>query len=411
MSLNDRQIRNAKPRSSVYRIRDLSKSARGFGIAISPNGAKTFFLSYTSPIDGKRRQISIDRYPKISLKDAREAAAVIRQQVEGGIDPAIRKAEAKQDALLSRTTGTVGILFDFYIQNLETDGKRSAREVRRIYNKHIAPVIGDAVASEVSADDILAVTAPIAQRGAVIHSDNVRAYLRAAFEFAIHARQSPRWRGRIPNFNIVYNPVVNTRRAVVKKVVGNRSLNKAEIIKIWHASGLSDSSRLALKFIVATGQRVEEVLQAPWSEFDFEDMTWSIPAARRKTRRQHSEPHVVPLHPFHIRILDEIRIINGHPVWLFPHQSGSEPRKADALRQATSRFCIRNDIPSFSPRDLRRTFKTLSGALGLSLEIRNRIQGHAMSDVGSVYYDRYEYLQEKRIALKSWSQWLIEQTK
>ena len=69
------------------------------------------------------------------------------------------------------------------------------------------------------------------------------------------------------------------RRAVVKKVMGNRSLNKAEIIKIWHASGLSDSSRLALKFIVATGQRVEEVLQAPWSEFDFEDMTWSIKTA------------------------------------------------------------------------------------------------------------------------------------
>ena len=70
MALNDRQIRTAQPRSSVYRLRDLSKSARGFGIAISPNGAKTFFLSYTSPIDGKRRQISIDRYPKISLKDA-----------------------------------------------------------------------------------------------------------------------------------------------------------------------------------------------------------------------------------------------------------------------------------------------------------------------------------------------------
>jgi len=59
-------------------------------------------------------------------------------------------------------------------------------------------------------------------------------------------------------------------------------------------------------------------------------------------------------------------------------------------------------MPSFSPRDLRRTFKTLGGTFGLSLEMRNRIQGHAMTDVGSVFYDRHDYLIEKREAMEKW---------
>jgi integrase len=59
-------------------------------------------------------------------------------------------------------------------------------------------------------------------------------------------------------------------------------------------------------------------------------------------------------------------------------------------------------MPSFSARDLRRTFKTLAGSMGISLEMRNRLQGHALVDVGSVYYDRFDYLDQKRDAMEQW---------
>jgi integrase len=60
-------------------------------------------------------------------------------------------------------------------------------------------------------------------------------------------------------------------------------------------------------------------------------------------------------------------------------------------------------MPSFSARDLRRTFKTLAGSMGLPLEMRNRVQGHALVDVGSVYYDRFDYLDKKREAMEEWA--------
>ena len=36
------------------------------------------------------------------------------------------------------------------------------------------------------------------------------------------------------------------------------------------------------------------------------------------------------------------------------------------------------------------------------------MQGHAMTDVGSVHYDRYDYLPEKRAAMQEWVEGLTE---
>ena len=34
------------------------------------------------------------------------------------------------------------------------------------------------------------------------------------------------------------------------------------------------------------------------------------------------------------------------------------------------------------------------------------LRGHTMTDVGSVYYDRWNYLRAKRRAMEIWSKWL-----
>lgn len=42
------------------------------------------------------------------------------------------------------------------------------------------------------------------------------------------------------------------------------------------------------------------------------------------------------------------------------------------------------------------------GELGISKELRDRIQNHAFQDVSTKHYDRYSYLPEKRRALEAW---------
>jgi integrase len=159
---------------------------------------------------------------------------------------------------------------------------------------------------------------------------------------------------------------------------------------------------LALKFILASGQRVEEVLHATWEEFDFDKKIWTIPGDRRKTRGKTSEPHLVPLCDLHIGLLHEIKNSTNHAQFLFPARRVEGPRRYDSLTKAVSIFVKTSLIQSFSSRDLRRTFKTLAGSMGISLEMRNRLQGHALVDVGSIYYDRYDYLDQKKGAMEKW---------
>ncbi|MDR7940446.1 hypothetical protein RIU82_10905 [Enterobacter soli] len=57
-------------------------------------------------------------------------------------------------------------------------------------------------------------------------------------------------------------------------------------------------------------------------------------------------------------------------------------------------FCEKINVDSFISRDFRRTFKTLGGQLKITKVIRDRIQHHALHDVSSVHYDRYDYNEE-----------------
>ena len=62
----------------------------------------------------------------------------------------------------------------------------------------------------------------------------------------------------------------------------------------------------------------------------------------------------------------------------------------------------RGGIPCATNRDLRRTFKTLAGKAGVSKEIRDRLQNHALQDVSSKNYDHWHYMPEKRAGMAKW---------
>jgi integrase len=403
MTLTDKAIKDAKPKAIVYRLRDSNVVCRGFGMTIAPKGTKTFFLSYTSPEDGKRKQVALGQYPKVSLKDGRIKAAAMRALVDAGKDPAVEKKHGIEKRMADRELGTLGELMALYAEDLELDGKRTAKEVRRITGRDIPAALLARPAHLITRDDVLDVLTPIAQRGTLVHADNVRAYLRAAFELGLHAPSMTRWRGKAVAFNITSNPVATVRKSVSRKPTGQRNLSPDEIRALWQTDLLTRPMHLALLFILATGQRVEEVLEANWSEFDFDQKLWTIPGERRKNRNKTSEPHLVPLTYLHIGLLKAIRAETAHKTLLFPANGVDGPRRYDSLGHAVRRFIEASGMASFSPRDLRRTFKTIAGSFGLTLEIRNRLQGHGMTDVGSVHYDRYGYMAEKRAAMLVWT--------
>lgn len=425
ISLTDRTIKNAKPGKNTVRIRDNSSdpALKGFALQILPSGLKTFVLGYTSPESGKRKYLKLGTYPATPLKEGREAARNARILIDQNIDPIEHFKQQQQDKLrkeeIKDKQGTIAQLFDFYIKDLVMDEKRSAKQVQAIFLRDIAPTIGDLKTSSITSNQITEVIAIIENRGAPTLANRTRSYLRAAFAFGKDCKKSPRWirNKSIPDFNIDTNPVIDTTKAKGENRAGHNFLTKDDTSKLWKSIGItamSPDNALAIKLILATGQRVEEILGATWSEFNEDELLWTIPANRRKNRTKNlsKEPHLVPLTTFHIMLLDEIKQYSGRSVFLFPHQDGRKPKSSDALSQAVHRFCIpqgkskREPFTKFSPRDLRRTWKTLAGSIGIDLETRNKIQGHALQDVGSIHYDRYDYMKEKRAGMTVWTNWL-----
>jgi hypothetical protein len=62
--------------------------------------------------------------------------------------------------------------------------------------------------------------------------------------------------------------------------------------------------------------------------------------------------------------------------------------------------------PAVTNRDLRRRWKTLAGQAGASKEIPDRIQNHALQDMSSKSYDRWNYMPEKRAGIAKWDKFV-----
>ena len=67
MKLNDRQIKNAKPAEKPFKL----NGGKGLYLYINTSGGKLWRFDFSH--NGKRKTLSIGKYPTISLVEARQA--------------------------------------------------------------------------------------------------------------------------------------------------------------------------------------------------------------------------------------------------------------------------------------------------------------------------------------------------
>ena len=140
--------------------------------------------------------------------------------------------------------------------------------------------------------------------------------------------------------------------------------------------------------------------EARFEEFDRETRLWTLPPERTKNKRY----HLVPLTALALETLEKLTYINSSQrPYLFPARGEPpRPQNKSTLPQAILAYCRTSGMPPWTPKDLRRTVKTRMGELGIPKSIRDQIQNHALVDVSTKHYDRYDYLPEKREALETW---------
>ena len=343
--------------------------------------------------DGKRAKKKLGAYPSMSLAQAREI-------FKRDFADVIQKGRSIKIATDTRP-GTVADLFEGYVAALKDAGKPSWKETEKGLNK-IADTLGrNRPARDIEPDEITAIIRPIYERGKRSMADHVRSYIRSAFSWGLKSEHDYRSTAA-RRFRLTYNPAAGI--PTEPKTIGTRWLSEEEFVRLYRWLECPDtpvhpSYARAVQIIMLTGQRVEEIARLHVDQWDAKEriIDW--------TKTKNLQPHAVPVPSLAAELIESI-IPNEHG-WFFPSaKDPSKPVSHGTLYSFIWRQRDRGVIPHATNRDLRRTFKTLAGKAGVPKEIRDRLQNHALQDVSSKHYDRWNYMVEKRAGMAKWDKFV-----
>lgn len=371
-------------------------------------GKRRRTYSVTTRIDGRQIRRKVGTTDTVeSISDARDAARCILRNAAKGIDPEEAERAAKREAERNRAR-TFRVVADEFMTKPSRAGLRSRDELQRKLDRDIFLAIGDMQIDAIDRADVRnlmrdkAKTAPVA-------ANRILTLVRSILNFAVDEGYIDR------NVAERIDREPETSR--------DRVLTKAEIRAFWgvlddESLHMDPATRTALKFLLVTGQRRGEVAGATWAEFDFERDEWHIPA----TRTKNGLPHIVPLSPLALDLLDDMAEWTGgaHRKTGTPHATtdavfpgaAGESLTGYSVSQAMHRALPKMNLEGgrATPHDLRRTMVTI---MNEQLEIDphvveatvNHISGAAKAGVAGIY-NRAQYLPQRRAALDAWATWL-----
>lgn len=393
----DAAIRNCKGETTL----NDGASGRGGGslqlrIRKTRDGASAVWSAHWKR-DGKRTSKQMGYYPDLSLAEAREQ---FREQIRPML---LAKKSPTAIIALGGEKPTVENLFKRYVEHLRARGAASAGHIEHVlllgkYNA--ADALGrDTLAADVETSDVRMPLVAGAKRGALRTADILRTYMASAFSWGMKSANDYTTEHNF-DWGIKVNPVAAVPRDQRANKARTRNLLAPEIRVVWQSSPDEDAAD-AMRLIIACGQRVQETIRVDGSEIDLRNALWSMPPEKTKGGKL---PHTIPLPRQAVEIFRR-RIEQHGNGPLFPARAGSTKERMGflAVTHAAARL---EGVKKFTPRDLRRTWKSRAGDAGIDRFTRDLIQQHAKGDTGSKNYDFTNYLPAMREAMKTWGDWL-----
>jgi integrase len=390
MALADVTVRQAKKATKPYKITD----ARGLYIEIRPTGKKLWRYRYRmpDPKTGKRREnvYAIGEYPEISLDAAREKRNQARRLVKQGIHPA-HDRHAKRAEQITEGANTFEAIGREWLQKKWKSWAESNREyIKRTLEREVFPYIGRLPIKSVTPAHILTILQRVEAGGAPTVAVLIRQWCFRIFGHAIATLRAGT------------NPAAgDIREAIhVPKPQSHPPLEKKELPKLLEALAGYGGDRvtvIAMRLVMLTFVRSQELRGAKWEEFDLDAAEWRIPAERMKMRTL----HIVPLSEQAVALLRELNERTGWSPHLFPNtRTPGTYMAATTLNAALVRLGYKH---KFSPHGFRTTASTMLNEMGYRPDLIERQLAHVERNRVRATYNRAEYLAERRQMMQGWA--------
>lgn len=386
--LTDTEIRKAKPRDERYRLTD----GRGLYLVITPTGSKLWRYKYR--FAGVEKLMALGQYPDVSLVEAREQHAQARRVLAGGADP-METRKAERVALSAGDSGsfhTVALAWWDHWQAGKSP--KHAKLTRSRLDQNIFPTLGARPIAEIEAPELVKMAKAVEARGA---SDLAKRSLETAgqvFRYAIahgHCRRNPA-------ADIKPADVLRARHRVNLARVDAKDLpGLLRAIEVYRGKPVT---RLAMRLMALTFVRTSELINAPWSEIDFERARWDIPAERMKM----NTPHIVPLSRQALEVLELLKEITGTGLYLFPgDQDPKKPMSNNAILKALARMGYKGTMTGHGFRGLASTLLHERGYEHQHIELQ---LAHAPRNAVSAAYNHALYLEPRAAMMQGWADFL-----
>ncbi|MGQ7262897.1 tyrosine-type recombinase/integrase [Vreelandella sp. V005] len=367
----------------------------GLYLMIPKAGAAYWMCRYT--FAGKRRGMTLGKYPQLSLAEAREQVVETQKAIRNGTDPL---AERRRDEQV--TISTVHDLFDDWHQELEKRLKHP-NIPKRVFERDIAPSIGSLTLDSVTPMDVRAIVRKVTSSGRPTIANDALMYLKQLFNHGIKLGL------------ITYNPAsafnVNDAGGVEKsrdRALSINELSKAFTVFRENRISFTYDNYLACALLVVLGVRKTELTEAKWSEFELNNANWDLPGERSKS----GVGIAIPLPPQATVWLKELKVRACGSPYVFPsRRSSKQPHMGkDTLNRAIAKLFGKEpgkqkqpenkmgDLTEFTVHDLRRTCRSLLAEAGVPGHVAERCLNHKIKGVEGIY-DRYDYYEERKQAL------------
>jgi integrase len=268
---------------------------------------------------------------------------------------------------------------------------RRRHTVELALRKYAFPAFNGLMVDTIRKADVIRMLDKIADNGAPIQANRVLAYIRRFFNWCVER-------------DIIPSSPVSGVKPPAREHSRDRVLSHQEMQSVWNgAEQMGYPFGPLIKLLILTGQRLNEVATAPWSEFDLENSIWKLPGSRTKNGRS----HVVHISPQSLEILNRLPIIDGRK-WMFT-TTGRTP--VSGFSRAKKKLDGLSDVSDWTFHDLRRSFAThVTETLGGSPVVVDKILNHVSGSVKGVaaIYQRGEYLVERKETLERWADFILD---
>tara|TARA_R110001606_G_C15403197_1_gene653521 strand:+ start:195 stop:1532 length:1338 start_codon:yes stop_codon:yes gene_type:complete len=349
----------------------------GFGVRVRKSGAKTYFIQYRS---GKgrsapQRKLVIGRYDRLTLDEARDEARKQLALVAQGHDPVAEANRMKSEISISDLSDA------FFVQHVEAKRKPATQTLyRHILESYVVPRFGRRHASQLRTSDLARMHAEMSDKP--ILANRALAVVAAMFKFGWRnglissdgnpARDIERYKEKSRERFLSHEELERLGRAIAvaenvgvdRKIYATGETQK-HIPKSGGKTKIDAGAAAALKLLLLTGCRKQEILKLRWDQIDIR-----AGLARLSDSKTGAKP--IYLNSVAVEVLKSIDRVGP---FVFPGNDPAKPRVD--LKRPWLMVTEEADLQGLRLHDLRHTFASFGAAAGLGLPIIGKLLGHA----------------------------------